>query len=362
MQLSTNSLKLIAPIRHSDTTVSSALPSSQQQKQSDALIEKAEKSSLDDILMSRYNLRSRQTLPSDTSVSEKSETSNSSSRPNPNRRRSLPTPGSNSPYFLGFAPYFIPSYGIMATEDQINAVSTSQDNLDAYGTEQDAQNFMAANSLGQSPEQVISVIDSTYKRNQINYFLARIKGDINGIKDALLDQIAAPIIEEEFQDIVEMLKTYNKAVTPLLDLPEDPTRDAGVNDFINSHRDEHKSLNQEVKSMKLRVQRLLTMDAMRAVQNSTHHPGAKVTNSQSALKLPRIQIPRFEDNKSGSLDWENFKTMLLKLTAEMASEQKIFVLKSALTGDSSKLIANENDYDQALSMLSSVYGNELLQS
>ena len=72
---------------------------------------------------------------------------------------------------------------------------------------------------------------------------------------------------------------------------------------------------------------LLTIDAMRTVQNSTHHPGAKVTSSQSALKLPRIQIPRFEDNKSGSLDWENFKTMLLKLTAEMVSEQKIFVLK-----------------------------------
>ena len=55
--------------------------------------------------------------------------------------------------------------------------------MDANGTEQDAQNFMAANSLGQSPEQVISVIDSTYKRNQINSFLARIKDDINGIKD-----------------------------------------------------------------------------------------------------------------------------------------------------------------------------------
>ena len=174
--------------------------------------------------------------------------------------------------------------------------------------------------------------------------------------------MAASIIEEEFQDIIEMVKTYNKDIAPLLDLPEDPTRDAGVNDFMSSHRDEHKSLNQEVKSMKLRVQRLLTIDAMRTVQNSTHHPGAKVINSQSALKLPRIQIPRFEDNKSGSLDWENFKTMLLKLTAEMASEQKIFVLKSAFTGDSSKLIANENDYDQALSMLSSVYGNELLQS
>ena len=106
------------------------------------------------------------------------------------------------------------------------------------------------------------------KRNQINSFLARVKDDINGIKDALLDQIAAPIIEEEFQDIIEMVKTYNKAIAPLLDLPEDPTRDAGVIDFISSHRDEHKSLNQEVKSLKLRVQRLFTMHAMR---NYKHH-------------------------------------------------------------------------------------------
>ena len=98
----------------------------------------------------------------------------------------------------------------MDPEDQINAVSTSQDNLDANGAEQDAQNFMAAGSLGQSPEQVISVIDSTYKRNQINSFLARIKDDINGLRDALLDQIAAPIIEEEFQDIVEMLELITR--------------------------------------------------------------------------------------------------------------------------------------------------------
>ena len=186
MQLSTNSLKLIAPISHSDTTVSSALPSSQQQKQSDALSVKTKESSLDDILMSRYNLRSRQSLPSDTNLSDKSETSNSSSRPT--RRRSLPTPSSNSPYFVGSAPYFIPSYGIMELQDQVNAVSASQHNLDANGTEQDAQNFLATNeNLDRSPEQVISVTDSTYKRNQINSFLARVKEDINGIKDALLD-------------------------------------------------------------------------------------------------------------------------------------------------------------------------------
>ena len=104
------------------------------------------------------------------------------------------------------------------------------------------------------------------------------------------------------------------------------------------------------------------MEAMRTVTSTTQPAGAKSTSSQSALKLPRIQIPRLEDNRSGSLDSENFKNMLLKLTAEMAPEHKIFVLKSALSGASSKLVANENDNGQALSMLSSVYGNELLQS
>ena len=93
-----------------------------------------------------------------------------------------------------------------------------------------------------------------------------------------------------------MVKTYNKVIGPLLDLPDDPPRAAGINDFINSHRDEHRSLNQDVKSLKLRVQRLVTMDAMRAVTSTTQPTGAKSTSSQSALKLPRIQIPRFENN------------------------------------------------------------------
>ena len=96
-------------------------------------------------------------------------------------------------------------------------------------------------------------MDSTYKRNQTNSFLARIKDDIHGLKDALIDQIATTIIDEEFQDIIEMVKTYNKVVGPLLDLPDDPTRETGINDFISSHRDENRSLNQDVKSLKLKV-------------------------------------------------------------------------------------------------------------
>ena len=207
MQLSTESLKLIASITHTDTFVSAAVASSQHQRRGNVLSVNTKESSFDDILMShRYNLRSRHSLPSDTTLSDKSESSNSSSRPT--RRRSLPTPSSNSPYLVGFAPYFIPSYRIMEQQDQVNAVSASQDNLNAIGVEeQDAQNLLAANeNLDRSPEQAISVVDSTYKRNQINSFLARIKDDIHGLKDALLDQIATSIIDEEFQDIIEMVK------------------------------------------------------------------------------------------------------------------------------------------------------------
>ena len=69
-------------------------------------------------------------------------------------------------------------------------------------------------------------------------------------------------------------------------------------------------MNEDTKSLKLKVQRLVTMDAMRsgATNQSTT---ARPASSQSALKLPRIQIPRFENNDTGTLDWENFKNMML---------------------------------------------------
>lgn len=81
----------------------------------------------------------------------------------------------------------------------------------------------------------------------------------------------------------------------------------------------------------------------------------------SAFKLPRIQIPRFEDNVSGSVNWENFRSMMTKLPSEIDPQEKAFILKRALTGESAKLVANEQSYEQAINMLASVYWNELLQ-
>ena len=301
-QPSTGPLKLIVSISHTDTSPCAAASSSQLQKEKNASSEKTEQSSLGDVLMShKYNLRSRNSFPSEGTPSNDSNSSISSSAPT--RPRSLPASISNSPYFTGFTPYFVPSYMMAEQQDQVNDVSGSQNNLNAIvGEDQDAQNLLSANEyLDRSPEEAVSVVDSVYKRNQTNSFLGRIKDDIRGLKDALIDQIAATIIDEEFQDVVEMVKAYNKVVGPLLDLPDDPLRDTGTNDFINAHKDEHKSLNEDMKSLKLKVQRLVTMDAMRTGA-TTQSTTARPASSHSALKLPRIQIPRFENNDTGTLD------------------------------------------------------------
>ena len=46
----------------------------------------------------------------------------------------------------------------------------------------------------------------------------------------------------------------------------------------------------------------------------------------------------------------------------MNAEEKIILLKSALTGKSKKLVANEQDFDAAIRMLQSCFGNELIET
>ena len=124
----------------------------------------------------------------------------------------------------------------------------------------------------------------------------------------------------------------------ILDLPEGLVTDHQLKDFITTHRDEHKSLNEDFKPLELKIKNLVTIEAMRG---GNKQPWSGTPVSLSALKLPRIQIPRFEDNAPGSISWENFKQMMTKLTSEVAYEEKIFALKSPLTGESAKLVASE---------------------
>ena len=56
------------------------------------------------------------------------------------------------------------------------------------------------------------------------------------------------------------------------------------------------------------------MKAALAQVNKTSHPAA---SSSSFLKLPRLQIPQFQDNQTGTINWLNFHSILVILTAGM---------------------------------------------
>ena len=85
-QLSTEQLKLIVSITHTDTSPCAAVSSLQQQKEKNASSENTKQSSLGDVLMShKYNLRSRNSFPSEGTPSNNSGSSTSSSAPSRQR-------------------------------------------------------------------------------------------------------------------------------------------------------------------------------------------------------------------------------------------------------------------------------------
>lgn len=98
----------------------------------------------------KYNLRSRESTPSNKISNEESvqQTISSSSSSATPTSIDISDPTPRSPYFTGFLPSFQPIY-IMSEQggaDQINVVDGSQDNLNVVDDEfQDAQNLLAGN-------------------------------------------------------------------------------------------------------------------------------------------------------------------------------------------------------------------------
>ena len=82
----------------------------------------------------------------------------------------------------------------------------------------------------------------------------------------------------------------------------------------------------------------------------------------SFLKLPRLQIPKFQDNQTGTINWLDFHSIFLRLADGTNAEEKIFLLKSLLDGKSEILVANEQNFDAAIRMLQSCFGNELIET
>ena len=330
----------------------------------------------------KYYLRSTPASPSSSSVSSPSTHSESSgSTETPIGTIQLPAATTVSPFFTGYIPEFRPVFRMsdhdldpaqgdqMAQAEQIDVIGGSQQDLDLLpGQFHDAQEMGGQSDEEQpvlrndSSQLALSTVDNEHKRNKINSLLERIKEHVGTLKEEMLDQVSPSILNTDFSDLAAMLKSYNTTIGDILDVPVEDNWSPALRTFIDQHREHYKNTNTEVNALKLKIKRLLTLEN---AKSTTSRPplsmGTGSSTHSSALKLPRLQIPRFENNASGSVDWDNFRNLMTKLTADLDPQEKIFILKSALTGESSKLVANELSYEQAMRMLTSVYGNELLQ-
>ena len=187
-----------------------------------------------------------------------------------------------------------------------------------------------------------------------NYLLA-----LNG---AMLDQVQPSLIEEDMQDILAKVAVYANLVGTLVDIPPSVDASQEVKDFINAQKPEYTDLKKQVKEAKSKVQRILSGEAKMKAALAQLNKSSQPAPSSSFLKLPRLQFPQFQDNQTGTINRANFHSILLRLTTGMNAEEKIFLLKSALSGKSKKLVVNEQNFDAAVKMLQSCYGNELIET
>ena len=225
---------------------------------------------------------------------------------------------------------------------------------------QDGQEFDM--NLDENYVDALRKIDNQFKRNKVSSFLLSIKDDLAALKGAMLDQVQSSLLEEDFQDILGKVAVYAGLASTLADIPGEVDASQEVKDFINVQKQEFADLQNEMRDTKSKIQRIVSGDAkMRAAMAQVNRSSAP-SSSASFLKLPRLQIPQFQDNTTGTVNWTNFHSILMRLTTGMKAEEKIFLLKSSLSGKSKKLIANEQDFDNAIRMLRSCFGNELIET
>ena len=80
-----------------------------------------------------------------------------------------------------------------------------------------------------------------------------------------------------------------------------------------------------VSDLKLKIQRIASDEAKlkEAITRRAAPPSSSSLSSH--LKLPRIQIPQFQDNARGTISWPNFHSILVRLTAGMNPKERIFL-------------------------------------
>ena len=125
------------------------------------------------------------------------------------------------------------------------------------------------------------------------------------------------MLEEDLQDLLGKACAYFNMMGSLMDIPDNLDLEKSAKNFIQAQKTEFDALKRETKDLRLKIQRIASDDAKlkEAITRRVAQPSSSSLSSH--LKLPRIQIPQFQDNATETISWPNFHSILVRLTAGM---------------------------------------------
>lgn len=184
--------------------------------------------------------------------------------------------------------------------------------------------------------------------------------------------------------INQVLVNYKKLAKTNITLPKTAARQAALEKLWDQSQALHVRILQTATAEEQRTEAYFTeqeildaedcyietsdylVDAVSKLSKSDYNPPGKGNNSSlrdasSGMQLPRIELPKF----SGSFtEWENFRGIFESIVANndsLSDSQKLYYLKSTLSGDAALLVSNikisDDNYDAASTLLSDEYEN-----
>ena len=227
----------------------------------------------------------------------------------------------------------------------------------------DAQNMLSNDVVGVDDmnldldiDQAKTHVNTTYKRNRFETTIKNIDDSLHDLENALADQVALEILIEILDETNDLMIPYAKVMAPLLDIPIEDIEEEEIKSFLERHKPKLEDLKARHNTAMNRIQRLSSNESKISNALTQRHGKAPLPTS-TVMKMPRITLPTFEDAKTGTIPWNQFKNMVQKLTATMDEQEAIFFLKSNISGQSKRLTSSIERYPDAMSILDDVFGN-----
>ena len=238
---------------------------------------------------------------------------------------------SHSLPFFGYSANLTPVYNKMTNKAEPSAPDGSANRQISSSQEAifDAQNMLGNDVVGVDDmnldldiDQAKTHVNTTYKRNRFETTIKNIDDSLHDLENALADQVALEILIEILDETNDLMIPYAKVMAPLLDIPIEDIEEEEIKSFLERHKPRLDDLKARHKTVKSRIQRLSSNESKISTALTQRHGKAPLPTS-TVMKMPRITLPTFEDAKTGTIPWNQFKNMVQKLTATM-DEQEAF--------------------------------------